>query len=145
MQFLVKDLPIYTVTLGDSIHTFQWDEVEHDEYEGPMAKVYGEYFAATATDERPAKWWTVGVYTRTPAYGGPEEGGWYYDAGELTEHGRMRFFDDYAAAKAYADTLWSWVDNENKERKGWDEKLTVRCTTEAQPHAYYPRKRPHYS
>lgn len=33
-------------------------------------------------------YWYVAVYLRDRAYGGPEEGGWWYDTGEL-----QRFFD----------------------------------------------------
>lgn len=31
------------------------------------------------------KLWFVGIYLTDRAYGGPEEGGWYYDCGELVK------------------------------------------------------------
>ena len=146
MDYLSKTLPIFAVEINGVTHSFQWDEITEDEYEGPMAEVRGELTPVTAVHGREAQWWTVAVYTLVRLYGGPEEGGWYYSAGQLTEHGRVRFFDDYAAAEDYRDQLWDWVQGQNGgDRKGWDEKLTVRCTTEALPDSHYPLKRPYYS
>ena len=153
MNHLTKTLPIYEFELGGLIHSFQWDEIIQDDNEGPMAEVhgpmvevYGAFKPVTATREREAKWWTVAVYTEYSMYGGPEEGGWYYYAGQLTEHGRIRFFDDYDAAEEYRGQLWDWVGDQNDgDRKNCDEKLTVRCTTESMPDTHYPLKRPYYS
>ena len=146
MDYLTKTLPIYEVEIDGLIHSFQWDEITQEDYEAPMAEVHGAFRTVSATREREAQWWTVAVYTIVAVYGGREEGGWYYTAGQLTEHGRVRFFDDYAAAEDYRDQLWDWVQGQNGgDRKGWDEKLTVRCTTEALPGSHYPLKRPYYS
>lgn len=151
MQYLTKTLPIYGYEHRNEkcdvlyMQRFRWDEVEHDDDQGPMAMVGSNHVRVRQIDEVPARWWTVGVYTTYQVYGGPEEGGWWYAAGSLTEHGRMRFFDDYAAAQAYSHELWDWVQKQNTNRDRGDERLTVRCTTEALPDAYYPKKRPYYS
>lgn len=146
MDSLTETLPIYEVEIGDLIHSFQWDEITQEDNEGPMAEVYGAFRPVTATREREAQWWTVAVYTINAVYGGPEEGGWYYSAGQLTEHGRVRFFDDYSAAKNYCDELWNWVKGQNDgDLQFWDWKLTVRCTSESMPDTHYPLKRPYYS
>ena len=151
MNYLTKTLPIYEVEIDGLIHSFQWDEITQEDYEGPMAEVYSEvdgvhFKRVTVAHEREAQWWTVAVYTTVAVYGGREEGGWYYSAGQLTEHGRVRFFDDYAAAEDYCDQLWDWVEGQNNgDRKSWDEKLSVRCTTESMPSTHYPLKRPYYS
>lgn len=146
MNWLSKTLPVYEHESNGYVRRFRWDEVEMDDNEGPMAEVGDEWVLVRHADDVPASWWTVAVYTSYPVYGGPEEGGWYYRAGSLTEHGRVRFFDDYAEALAYHDELWKWVDEMNND-PGWsrEERLTVRSTTEALPDAHYPKNRPHYS
>ena len=151
MDYLTKTLPTYEYEHRDEkgdvryVQSFRWDEVEHDEYEGPMAEVNGEWVNLRSGEDVPASWWTVGVYTAYRVYGGPEEGGWWYTAGSLTEHGRLRFFDDFEAAQAYSNELWKWAQEQNDSRDRGDEKLTVRCTTNALPDDHYPRKRPYYS
>ena len=145
MNYLTKTLPTYQLDMGHCVRSFRWDEVTHDDYEGPMAEVGGALVRVTHIDEVPARWWTVGVYTTYRVYGGPEEGGWWYAAGSLTEHGRMRFFDDFEAALAYNGELWDWVQKENLARDRGDERLTVLCTTEALPDTHYPKNRPYYS
>lgn len=150
MQYLTKTLPTYGHEHKDEdgkllyVRRFRWDEVEHDDFEGPMAVVRGEYVHVQPLDDEPASWWTVGVYTSYQVYGGPEEGGWWYSAGSLTEYGRMRFFDNFEEAQAYSNELWRWVEGQNERRDRGDERLVVRCTTNALPDAYYPKKRPYY-
>lgn len=145
MQYLTKTLPTYVWEGPVFSRTFHWYEVDHDDYEGPMAEVNGEWVKLRSGDDVPASWWTVAVYTSYQVYGGPEEGGWWYSAGSLTEHGRVRFFDDYEEARAYNETLWKWVEEQNANRDRGDERLTVRCTTNAMPDSHYPKNRPHYS
>lgn len=150
MQYLTKTLPTYEYEHRDEkgdvryVQRFRWDEVEHDEDQGPMAEVQGEWVEVSSSDDVPASWWTVAVYTAYQVYGGPEEGGWWYAAGSLTEHGRVRFFDDFEAAQAYSNELLDWVEEQNAQRDRGDERLVVRCTTNAMPDTHYPRKRPHY-
>lgn len=145
MNWLSKTLPVYEHEHEHCVQRFRWDAVEHDDNEGPMVQVRGEWVPVRHADDVPASWWTVAVYTSYPVYGGPEEGGWYYRAGSLTEHGRVRFFDDYDEAMAYQDELWKWVEDVNMRRDRGEECLTVRSTTEALPAAHYPKNRPHYS
>lgn len=145
MDYLSETTAIYGVEINSQLHSFEHDEVEHEESGEVLGKVYNQYYPLDVVSTRPARWWTVGVYTACQRYGGPEEGGWYYTAGHLVEHGRMRFFASYEEARVYQTALWAWVENENKARRGWDEQLTVRSTTESLPSEYYPLKRPHYS
>lgn len=139
-NYLSKTLPLYTSELNGWVTTFRHDEVEWDD-----GRPYAQGGLVTHTDNEPAKWWSVGVYTQYQQYGGPEEGGWYYYAGELTWHGAMRFFSDYDEAKAYSDKLWEKVEKENKAEGMTEVRLTVRCTTESMPDTHYPRERPYYS
>jgi len=63
--------------------------------------------------------WTVAIYMIDRQYGGPEEGGWYYDAGdpdiEFIKY--LRGFDDEEEANAYCFDLNARVCEElNKGR-----------------------------
>ena len=147
MDYLSKTLPTYVRKDGRYEQVYHWDEVEWDEYEDkPYVMFDGEAVTVEPGDDIPANWWTVAVYLSYQIYGGPEEGGWYYSAGSLTEHGRVRFFDDYEAARAYQSELWDWVNEMNNEPdSSIEDEFTVRCTTEALPDTHYPKKRPYYS
>jgi len=139
-DYLSETLPLYT-------YEFPWGEstYRHDEVTWEDGRPYIQGQLLKSDSDEPAKWWTVGVYTQYQQYGGPEEGGWYYYAGELTWHGAMRFFNDYDEAKDYSDKLWDKVEKENKAEGMTEVRLTVRCTTESMPDSHYPRERPYYS
>lgn len=83
---------------------------------------------------RPAQWVSIALYSLDRVYGGPEEGGWYYDAGTRWDE-TLRCFDssDFEAAEAYMRTLPN--NSENRPR--------LYCETVA-PKAF-PETRPRYS
>jgi hypothetical protein len=138
---LSKTLPLYKSELNGWVTTYRHDEVEWDD-----GRPYAQGQIVGPSGNEPATWWTVGVYTQYEQYGGPEEGGWWYSSGELTWHGAMRFFNDYAEADAYRDELWAKVEAENVDEGVPPEmRLTVRCTTGSMPDTHYPRERPYYS
>jgi hypothetical protein len=142
MDYLRKTLPLYTSESEGWVSVYRHDEVEWDD-----GRPYGQACCQLLrhTAEEPATWWTVGVYTSYQQYGGPEEGGWYYYAGDMTWHGAMKFFDNYDEAEAYRDKLWDSVEKENVKERGAEVRLTVRCTTESMPDTHYPKTRPYYS
>ena len=142
MQYLNETVPLYSVDKdGQEPNRYEHYEVEYDEYSGYYV-THGSSPHVYRVDERPAGWFSVAVYTCYDVYGGPEEGGWYYDAGSLVEHHRIKFFDNYVEAMDYSASLWDWCDEENKDRG--DVRLIVRCTTEAMPDTHYPKRRPYY-
>ena len=50
------------------------------------------------------KFWVLGVYKTDRLFGGHEEGGWYYDAGERVKEGKRLYTDKdkaYRAAFSY--------------------------------------------
>lgn len=59
--------------------------------------------------KRPPGYWTVAVYSVDRAYGGPEEGGWYYTHGDIVRRGEFmvlrRSFLTREEAGAYALSL----------------------------------------
>jgi hypothetical protein len=139
-DYLSETLPIYKSEVNG------WETIfRHDEVEWEDGRPYANGQPVGCFGNEKATWWTVGVYTQYQQYGGPEEGGWHYYAGELTWHGAMRFFNDYDEADAYRDKLWEKVEKENKDEGMTEVCLTVRCTTESMPRPHYPMERPYYS
>lgn len=143
MECLDKNTPVFGCDLGNGwTAEYQHDEVVYDEDNYLWYEIHTN-MEVKVTRERPAEWWAVAVYTSEKAYGGPEEGGWWYACGELVEHHRIRFFDNYEEAYAYSQKLWEWCTTENKDRG--DIVLSVRGFTEQMPYTFYPKTRPHYS
>jgi hypothetical protein len=141
MKFLSRTCNIY-YRESDGVETFyeegevKWDSHDYYIYDLEGRKV-GHH------SNRPAKWWSVAVYTAERAYGGPEEGGWWYDCGGLVDPGKIKVFDNYQEAYDYSQELWKWCLEENKHNK--DERLIVRDFTEEMPDNYFPETRPYYS
>ena len=52
----------------------------------------------------------VAVYEIGCAYGGPEEGGWWYDTGELSERVRVRGYRTRDQASAVCRRINGWLD-----------------------------------
>lgn len=142
MEYLSETCPIYTREAGDWVAVYEHNEVEYDDYNNGFYTLYNN-LEVWHEQDRPAKWWCVAVYETDRAYGGPEEGGWWYDCGVLVEHGRIRFFDNYKDAYDYSQELWAWCLNENRDRG--DVRLAVRGFTEQMPDTHFPKKRPYYS
>lgn len=93
------------------------------------------------------KVWIVAVYLIDRAYGGPEEGGWYYTCGERVRV--MRTFKREERADAYAARLGDKLDATlNKGRRSISSVLsTGRYAAEVHPEsapAYFPESRPYY-
>ncbi|MEO1615296.1 MAG: hypothetical protein AAFV88_05570 [Planctomycetota bacterium] len=94
------------------------------------------------------------LYLHDRAYGGPEEGGWWYDTYspitdawydvEPPKHGH---FETEELAEAALETLRAWCDDQNSRRRGpssvASEGHFVVCL-EAWPAQAEPTHRPHY-
>lgn len=87
------------------------------------------------TIERPATWWSVGVYFIDRSYGGLEEGGWWYDTGSLTDEFKVRGFEDIQEAIKYLRELSEFYKDE----------LRPIGFTEQLPAMDFPSKKPYYS
>lgn len=105
-----------------------------DPYEGLVC----EYCGCAVKHERDekAQWWSVGVYETDRSYGGPEEGGWWYDTGSLTDPWHVRAFQDYEEAKKYQLSI--------RDQYADEKNIAVRGFTEQLPVAGYPNVRPRY-
>lgn len=92
--------------------------------------------AEEPTSEVIPRYWMVAVYDFWQAYGGPEEGGWWYTEGTLTDHHLLRGFDDYGEAHRYLLSLRDFFAE--------DRTVTVRGYTEQLPPQHFPECRPRY-
>ena len=89
--------------------------------------------------------WYVNEYRTNREYGGPEEGGWWYDTGGFVETHAMFTKLDEASAFCAADEQVRHLDEMNEgERppssvlcRGWHEILIQK-----HPGEHYPRERP---
>ena len=88
-------------------------------------------------DEK-ATWWSVGVYETDRAYGGPEEGGWWYDCGNMVDHFRVRGFDNIEEARKYQQELRDEYHIDGAMN------IAVRGFTEQLPDKGFPNVRPRY-
>lgn len=87
----------------------------------------------------------VNVYLTDRAYGGSEEGGWWYDCGEAISS--EQYATDDEADQALTEKR-RWCEEENADRRSdinsvLSEGRYVVCL-EPEPAQDYPQTRPHY-
>ena len=59
----------------------------------------------------------IGIYKTFRNYGGPEEGGWWYNSGTL-EYQSKKKFDSEEEARDYADALRNKIDQQWNDPRG---------------------------
>lgn len=138
MRYLRKMVSVYVCRECERESTH--DEVRWDGY-GEGECPHCEH-GVSPVREVPATFWSVGVYTVCSVYGGPEEGGWYYDAGSLDQPRKIRVFEDYEEAEAYQASLLAEIPPE--ERRGTETRTSVCGFTEELPARSWPSVRPRY-
>jgi len=89
--------------------------------------------------KRDYEWWSVAVYSQEQVYGGPEEGGWWYTAGDIEYFDKVRAFTNFDDARNYVQKLLNWLKEEEL-----DCSYTVKGFTEQFPDAGFPNVRPYY-
>lgn len=94
--------------------------------------------------------WMVAVYEQSMCYGGPEEDGWWYDAGSLVRIVKVFPSDEraYSYARRLNERLRSRQFGPNQGKR---EYTSVLSEGELQAHVYenmapasFPDRRPHY-
>jgi predicted RNA-binding Zn-ribbon protein involved in translation (DUF1610 family) len=138
----INTIKSYECTTCDiSLHL---SECEYDDYEGQYVCPFCGNRHVTVSHERPAEWFGVAIYEISRAYGGPEEGGWYFDAGQRIDE-TVRTYrntpEGREEAKKYLDSLLALnfvSDRYSETRYHWD------VSPEALPDDYFPRRRPVY-
>lgn len=106
---------------------------------------------------RRGMFWTVAIYLADRSYGGPEEGGWWYDCGTLCDarvieagdHGVPRSFASESAAFAWCRAVNETLDatiNQGRRDIGsvLSEGRYVAQVCPGWPEPHYPKVRPHY-
>lgn len=87
----------------------------------------------------------VNVYLIDRAYGGPEEGGWWYKCGSFVRGQQVH--DDEEAERVKA-TLQAWCDEENSQRRSDIGSVLSEgrydVYIEDEPGESFPEVRPHY-
>ena len=112
-----------------------------------------EKLVAQFKQERQALgFYTVAIYLIDRAYGGPEEGGWYYDYGmpclEPEAAAYFKAFDNLADANDYAEelnitVLPDWNEGRRDIGSVLSEGVFEALWSEGFPQAF-PTSRPHY-
>jgi hypothetical protein len=94
---------------------------------------------------RDATWVTVAVYSVGRGYGGPEEGGWWYDIGSLIPGTQRSFTDeDQPQAEVYRDAMLHRYARDDDWRTRGDERFVVRVYYESNAPGGYPSVQPRY-
>jgi hypothetical protein len=85
--------------------------------------------------------WFVGVYLVDRCYGGPEEGGWWYDAGELVRQTAVATRADAEALRTKLADRYPRTGASSNVHGGEDYAIHI----DLQPHAeHYPTEHPRY-
>ncbi len=106
------------------------------------------------TDEDECKWLTVAVYLCDKAYGGSEEGGWWYTYGDLYKEipPIVLINPTYAQVREAHDKLEKIIEDQELNPKGYRSDLSsVCCEGRYMPCAHtgelpehFPSERPYY-
>lgn len=97
--------------------------------------------------------YTVAIYMEDRAFGGHEEGGWYYETAELCMEPDCvvctREFRTEVEAMDYADALnqgivAQWNEDRPEVSSVLSEGRYHAIVSEGMPKPYYPETRPHY-
>lgn len=136
----------------DEIADMRQSLEEHGSYEGGGGAA-AEFSVAVAPT--PPPFYSVAVYLEDRAYGGPEEGGWWYDCGQRVDDlpgflpaifAPDRETDALLHRKAVEDKLNATLNKERRSDTGsvLSEGRYVAVLCEGYPAPHYPATRPHY-
>lgn len=126
---------------GAQVMAMEPDDVTKDQLpeDDPDADYPGQPWGPSWTNEAGVKF--VNVYMVRRCYGGSEEGGWWFDAGELLETVVVASADAEERAKALE------AQYSNEGRRPLSSVLSsgeFRVSVDDKPGEDYPRERPHY-
>ena len=120
-------------------HDWDEDAISDSDFSRCPKCSWASYQLVGEEDEVAASWWSVGLYQIYEAYGGSEEGGWYYQTGNMNYPEKQRIFENYYEAEAYCKNLREEIDT-----WGQDD-LAVQGFTNSAPPPGWPKRRPSYS
>lgn len=114
----------------------------------PVTSAWGDNFCPECDRELPwpqttrqPRYVTVAVYCVTREYGGPEEGGWYYDYGMVIPGTQRSYLpEDAPQADIYRETML----HRYADMPRGDVRYSVRVWAERDAPDIFPEERPHY-
>lgn len=120
------------ITYKCPLCTVEYDQnqAEHDPFVGNVCPECGEELEATG--ERQTSWVSIALYKRDREYGGPEEGGWYYDTGSMCKP-TLRNFEKMEEAQRYYNTLVNTKGSSAYVVKVFCERIAPMNTPEQRP------------
>jgi len=144
-RYLAKTVLTASCTSCNSKHdvnTRQGYDEEALDCSSSLCPVCGFHSYGLTSDEEELKasWWSVALYERGQNFGGPEEGGWYYDTGSLEYPFKQRIFEVYEEAQTYLQKL-----RDECEAGEWGRDIHPTGFTDCVPVAGWPNSRPYYS
>ncbi len=135
----LKSVPVYACAKCGHVSTKSWEDG------------YGQFYCVNCENEvdnpvyRDANYVTVAVYEVTRAYGGPEEGGWWYYEGRLVPGTQRSFLvEDAPQADVYHLTLLHRYREDESWMRYQDVRYHVRVWAEQEAPAKFPSVRPRY-
>tara|TARA_R110000803_G_scaffold199940_1_gene264142 strand:- start:470 stop:913 length:444 start_codon:yes stop_codon:yes gene_type:complete len=145
-RYLAKTMLSACCNKCDDVHAcnqrHDWDEDAMSDYDISRCPNcnWASYHLVDEEDEVAAKWWSVGLYQIYQAYGGPEEGGWHYQTGNMEYPFKQRIFEVYEEAQTYLQKL-----RDECEAGEWGRDIQPTGFTDCVPVAGWPNSRPYYS
>jgi len=102
-----------------------------------------EKLSVENTSERQVYWVSIAAYTTGRSYGGPEEGGWYYDTGDRIDES-LRCFPVVGGAFNEPDDVEARAYLQHLKEHPEYEDCRVRVYIEVIAEASFPQQRPYY-
>lgn len=135
-----KRVPVYTCPhcMGQTTDPI----VDYDIHYCPNDECVGELPPPVYRD---AEYVTIAVYEVSRQYGGPEEGGWWYDAGDLVAGTQRSFLvEDAPQAIVYQATLLHRYRADDNVRYRDQPNFHVRVWHDEEAPKGFPSRRPQY-
>lgn len=132
MNHLAKNVEVIYCKNCQLNHTV--DKREEDAYDGSYCPNCGvEGHVEYTNTFKDYDFWSVALYEVGQAYGGPEEGGWYYSTGNRILPAKIRVFEHFGEAQTYLQELRTEFDD-----------LTARGFSGELPTEGWPSTKPRY-
>lgn len=115
---------------------------ELDEHQVHSATVTDLQVTVKSTEQGEPRLLYVNAYSVERCYGGPEEGGWWYDAGTPIASLTTQDKEEVAALEEQLTERHGWTSLHNRYSVMGGDDFVVRV--ESEPARPYPTTRPHY-
>lgn len=121
-------------------------QCEYDDYNDEYICPHCNETSIKVEWERPSLWFSVAIYHLSRSYGGPEEGGWYYDVGFRVDETVRTFRNNpegHYDAERYLESLHA-LEFPTTSKGFGHATYTSRVFSEELPEQRFPRHTPRY-